>query len=60
MTEQLFDIAKYNSLVEHIEPIKFIGEVTRVVGITIECKGPQAVIGEVCKILLSDKYLRFL
>lgn len=49
-----FDINKYSNLVDHIEPIKFTGEVIRVKGLSIECHGPTAVVGEVCKILLKN------
>lgn len=49
-----FDIGKYNHLVDQIEPIKFTGEVTRVKGLSVECHGPTAVVGEVCKIITSN------
>lgn len=52
--DNFFDIDKYCTLVDHIEPIKFTGEVIRVKGLSVECLGPTAVVGEVCKILLSD------
>jgi len=54
--ETLFnvDIEKYTKIVEDIEPIKFTGRVTKVSGLTIESCGPKAVIGEVCKIFLSN------
>lgn len=49
-----FDFDKYNAVVERIEPIKALGRVTRVTGLTIEASGPTAVIGEVCRIILSS------
>ncbi len=48
------DIDKYNKVLEDIDPIKFTGRVTKVSGLTIESCGPKAVIGEVCKIILSN------
>lgn len=47
----IFD--KYVSTVEETDPIKYTGIVNRVRGMLIESNGPQAVIGEVCQILLS-------
>ncbi len=44
---------KYVSVVEETDPIKYTGVVSRVRGMLIESTGPQAVIGEVCQILLS-------
>jgi flagellum-specific ATP synthase len=46
----LFD--KYLDTVERIDPIKFTGRVTKVQGLLIESLGPQAVIGEVCQIIV--------
>lgn len=46
----LFD--KYQSILETMDPIKFTGEVTRVLGLMIESKGPQTEIGELCQILV--------
>ena len=47
----LFD--KYMTAVAETDPIKYTGVVSRVRGMLIESTGPQAVIGEVCQILLS-------
>jgi flagellum-specific ATP synthase len=47
----IFD--KYVSVVTGTDPIKYTGTVKRVRGMLIESTGPQAVIGEVCQILLS-------
>jgi flagellar protein export ATPase FliI len=47
----IFD--KYVDAVEEADPIKYTGTVCRVRGMLIESNGPQAVIGEVCQILLS-------
>ncbi len=47
----IFD--KYVSAVESTDPIKYTGIVKSVKGMLIESYGPQAVIGEVCSIILS-------
>jgi flagellum-specific ATP synthase len=44
--------AKYLSAVERTDPIKYVGRVTKVLGLLVESRGPQAVIGEVCQILV--------
>ena len=49
-----FDIEKYSSVVERTDPIKFEGHVVKVTGLAVESIGPNAVIGEVCKIILSS------
>ncbi|KMK77218.1 flagellar protein export ATPase FliI [Alkalihalobacillus pseudalcaliphilus] len=38
-----------------LSPYKWYGKVTRVVGLTIEAKGPQASVGELCYILVGKK-----
>ena len=43
-------IEKYLSAVEHEDPIKCLGRVVKVQGLLIESRGPQAIIGEVCRI----------
>ena len=45
-------LAKYLDAVERTDPIKYIGRVTKVLGLLVESRGPHAVIGEVCQILL--------
>jgi len=45
-------IGKYLDAVETADPIKYAGRVTRVQGLLVESEGPQAVVGEVCKILV--------
>ncbi|MCL2069992.1 MAG: FliI/YscN family ATPase [Treponema sp.] len=44
---------KYLDTMEVCDPIKCVGRVIRVQGILIESHGPQAIIGEVCRIELS-------
>jgi flagellum-specific ATP synthase len=45
-------LAKYLAAVERTDPIKYVGRVTKVLGILVESRGPQAVIGEVCQIIV--------
>ncbi len=47
--------SKYKEVVSETDPIKFTGIVERVTGLLIESKGPQAVIGELCQIMLPDR-----
>lgn len=48
----LFD--KYLAAVSETEPIKRTGVVSRVQGLLIESHGPQASVGELCRITLKD------
>lgn len=45
------DFAKYLRAAEETDPIKYVGRVTKVLGLLVESRGPQAVIGEVCQIV---------
>ncbi|MBU0935308.1 MAG: FliI/YscN family ATPase [Spirochaetes bacterium] len=45
-------VAKYLNVLDSIDPIKYTGRVTKVQGLLIESHGPQAVVGEVCKIIM--------
>lgn len=45
-------IAKYLDAVERSDPIKYTGRVTKVQGLLIESRGPQAVVGELCQIVV--------
>jgi len=45
---------KYLETAELIDPIKCIGHVTRVQGLLIESRGPQAIVGEICRIELNQ------
>ncbi|MDW7651568.1 MAG: flagellar protein export ATPase FliI [Bacillota bacterium] len=46
------DLSPYISSVEKFPQVKVIGRVTQVVGLTIEVRGLQAFVGEVCKIFV--------
>ncbi len=43
---------KYTAVLEKLEPIKHTGSVTRVHGLLIESLGPQAMVGELCQIIV--------
>ncbi len=45
-------IAKYLDAVERSDPIKSTGRVVKVQGLLVESRGPQAVVGELCQILI--------
>ncbi|HPE88055.1 MAG TPA: FliI/YscN family ATPase [Spirochaetia bacterium] len=45
-------IAKYLDAVERSDPIKYTGRVVKVQGLLVESRGPQAVVGELCQILI--------
>jgi flagellum-specific ATP synthase len=42
---------KYLKSAERTDPIKCIGTITKVQGLLIESRGPQAIIGEICRII---------
>ncbi|MCL2410299.1 MAG: FliI/YscN family ATPase [Treponema sp.] len=44
---------KYLESAERTDPIKCVGRVTKVHGLLIESSGPQAIIGEICRIITS-------
>lgn len=45
---------KYLNAVEHLDPIRQMGTVTKVVGLTIETLGPEGRVGELCRISIND------
>jgi flagellum-specific ATP synthase len=45
---------KYLRTTEHVDTIKCSGRVSKVQGLLVESRGPQAIIGEVCKIQLKS------
>jgi flagellum-specific ATP synthase len=49
-------IRKYLETTKSIDPIKCTGRVSRVQGLLIESRGPQAVIGELCRIEAPKKF----
>ncbi len=45
-------IGKYLDAVEDADPIKYTGRVVKVQGLLVESHGPQAVVGELCQIMV--------
>jgi flagellum-specific ATP synthase len=45
---------KYNSAIKYLDPIKYTGVVQKVQGLLIESRGPLAVVGELCQIILPE------
>jgi flagellum-specific ATP synthase len=43
-------ITKYLDIAERVDPIKCVGRVIKVQGLLIESRGPQVIMGEVCRI----------
>ncbi|ODN30319.1 flagellar protein export ATPase FliI [Fervidobacterium thailandense] len=43
------------SKVEALQPYDYIGEVQKIIGLTIESRGPDAALGELCKILVGRR-----
>ncbi len=46
---------KYSAVVDGFDPILFAGRVEKVQGQLIETRGPQAVVGELCRIQLPER-----
>ena len=47
---------KYLETTTRIDPIKCVGHVVRVQGLLIESRGPQAIIGEICRIEVNSGF----
>jgi len=45
----------FEEKVKEINPYEYIGEVQKIIGLTIESKGPDAAYGELCKIIVGNK-----
>ena len=52
----IFD--KYLNTTDRTDPIKCIGYITLVQGLLIESRGPQAIIGEICRIELESRTIQ--
>lgn len=48
-------LEKYFYTLDNLDPIRMVGVVTKVVGLTIETKGPNGRVGEMCKIVVPDQ-----
>lgn len=49
------DIAKYKAAIDAVKPVDYLGHISQIVGLTIQSKGPQVSIGEICKIQTPDR-----
>ncbi|MFN6991735.1 MAG: flagellum-specific ATP synthase FliI, partial [Fervidobacterium sp.] len=49
----MFDVIE--SKVKKLNPYDYSGEVQKIIGLTIESKGPDAALGELCKILVDNR-----
>lgn len=54
MTQQAVRLEKYLSRLDRTRTIRVNGKVTKVIGLTIESRGPAATIGDVCQIESPD------
>ncbi|NMA95159.1 MAG: flagellar protein export ATPase FliI [Clostridiales bacterium] len=54
------DLNRYNYILKNIDPVQYTGNVTRVIGLTIESKGPLVELGEICQLytLKGDSYIK--
>lgn len=43
------------SRVESMQPYEYIGEVQKIIGLTVESRGPDAALGELCKIIVGKR-----
>jgi flagellum-specific ATP synthase/type III secretion protein N (ATPase) len=48
-----FGLAPFLTEVRRFSPVKLVGKVTQVIGLTVEVRGLQACIGEICQIYLQ-------
>ncbi len=51
--ERVDILSKYKDIINQTDVIKFTGKVERIVGLTIEAKGPVVKHGEICKIIIE-------
>ncbi|MBP3284522.1 MAG: flagellar protein export ATPase FliI [Clostridia bacterium] len=49
------DITKYKAAIDAVKPVDYLGHISQIVGLTIQSKGPQVSIGEICKIQTPDR-----
>lgn len=50
----IFDINKYNTVLNNTDPIKYTSYITKVSGLTFETDGLSTVLGEICKVILGN------
>jgi FliI/YscN family ATPase len=54
LAEERIDLGPYLKAVERIDPVRWTGRVTNVVGLRIESRGPAAAIGDFCEVYTSS------
>jgi len=52
------DFSKYKNVIDAANPVNYLGYVTQIVGLTIESRGPQVSIGEICTIKADGQDIR--
>lgn len=53
--EHLLLLDSLISRVESMQPYEYIGEVQKIIGLTVESRGPDAALGELCKIIVGRR-----
>src|ERR1700742_3070036 len=48
--EQPLDLSPYTAILQRLDPIRFEGEVVKLVALIVESRGPAAAIGDFCEI----------
>ena len=49
------DLGRLSRIIDNSQPCRYTGMVTKVTGFMIESMGPQAMVGELCKIFVPGK-----
>ena len=52
------DLTKYKNAINATKPVNYLGYVTQIVGLTIESKGPQVSMGEICIIKAEERDIK--
>lgn len=52
------DLTKYKNAINAAKPVNYLGYVTQIVGLTIESKGPQVSMGEICIIKAEERDIK--
>lgn len=54
----VIDLSKYRNAINTAKPVNYLGYVTQIVGLTIESKGPQVSMGEICVIKGEERDIK--
>lgn len=54
----IIDLSKYKNAISIAKPVNYLGYVTQIVGLTIESKGPQVSMGEICVIKAEERDIK--